>query len=409
VSMLPFGDASRTSAAMMYVPIHSRGAVIGVLSVQSYTPGAYSEADLTLLQALAEHCGEALERIKLAAATRELAAIVEHSGDAICTKTLQGVILTWNKAAERLYGYTAEEAIGRPASMLMPPELRGDQTAIRERIARGSLGESYEATRLRKDGMRIDVSLNLSPTRDEDGQVTGISVIARDITDRKRLEREIAELSQHEQHRLANELHDHFGAYLAGVAFRAKALAEELGRQAAPGEAEAHQLVNLINVGTAQIRDFARVLSPVGLVGGGLSTGLVRLGAELQSSLCITCLVDVPPEPPPMTDDQALQLYRIAQEAARNAVSHGKAGIVRISLQCTEDLLRLRVQNNGESWSPAMIAAPGLGLRIMRYRTRILGGVLAFEPETGGGGAVVCEFPVSRLRSADGAQPPSPT
>ena len=115
-----------------------------------------------------------------------LAAIIESSDDAIVSKDLRGIIMSWNAGAERLYGYTVQEAVGQPVSMLIPPGRFDDETHILERIRRGERVEHYETVRRRKDGTLIDVSLTISPILDRKGRVVGASKIARDITDRKR-------------------------------------------------------------------------------------------------------------------------------------------------------------------------------------------------------------------------------
>ncbi len=118
-----------------------------------------------------------------------LAAIVESSDDAIVTEDLQGQITSWSRGAERIFGYAAAEAIGRPISMLIPPELRGEGPEILERIARGERVDHYETVRIAKDGRRVDISLTVTPLRDDRGRVVGASKIARDITERGRGER----------------------------------------------------------------------------------------------------------------------------------------------------------------------------------------------------------------------------
>jgi PAS domain S-box-containing protein len=126
---------------------------------------------------------------KLAEETRlRLAAIVESSEDAIISKDLSGTITSWNRAAERLYGYTAGEIVGRPISVLMPPDHQDDFPKIMERLNRGERVENYETVRVSKDGRRVDVSLTISPIRNAAGQIVGASKIARDVTDRKRTE-----------------------------------------------------------------------------------------------------------------------------------------------------------------------------------------------------------------------------
>src|SRR5262249_35549617 len=132
------------------------------------------------------------ERNRANEAHSRLAAIVESSEDAIFSKDLDGIILTWNRAAEKMYGYTAAEIVGRPISLLVPADRAGEASAILEQLARGKRLENHETVRLRKDGARIDISLSTSPMADATGRVTGASVIARDITARKRGERRLA-------------------------------------------------------------------------------------------------------------------------------------------------------------------------------------------------------------------------
>lgn len=131
------------------------------------------------------------ERKRAEVTSHLLASIVESSEDAIISKDLNGVINSWNKAAERLFGYTAEEAIGRPVTMLIPPERFDEEPAILARIAKGQLVDHYETIRRRKDGSLIDISLTISPLRNDQGIITGASKIARDISERKQREREL--------------------------------------------------------------------------------------------------------------------------------------------------------------------------------------------------------------------------
>jgi PAS domain S-box-containing protein len=117
-----------------------------------------------------------------------LAAIVETSDDAIIGKSLDGTILSWNSGAERLYGYKAEEMVGRPIALLVPPDRADELGWIMSGLRLGKRIEHYETTRVHKDGHRIDISVTVSPVRGRAGKVVGASVIARDITDRKRIE-----------------------------------------------------------------------------------------------------------------------------------------------------------------------------------------------------------------------------
>jgi PAS domain S-box-containing protein len=125
-------------------------------------------------------------------ASRRLAAIVESSDDAIISKDLNGIIQSWNHGAERLFGYQASEVIGKPVTILIPEEHRDEEPGILERIRRGESVDHYECVRRRKDGNRLEISLTVSPMRDAWGKVIGASKIARDITQQKRAERELA-------------------------------------------------------------------------------------------------------------------------------------------------------------------------------------------------------------------------
>lgn len=140
---------------------------------------------------LAERERSQLAREQLLRAARlRLAAIVESSYDAIIGKDLDGIITDWNKGAERIYGYTAEEMIGKSVSILAPPERPDEISQIMERIRRGEHVEHYETVRVTKTGKPIQVSLTVSPIRDEFGNTIGASTAARDITERKRAEDE---------------------------------------------------------------------------------------------------------------------------------------------------------------------------------------------------------------------------
>jgi PAS domain S-box-containing protein len=128
------------------------------------------------------------ERKRAEQATRLLAAIVESSHDAIVSKSLNGVITSWNKGAEQLFGYAAEEAVGQNITLIIPPERRDEERTIVEQLTRGERIDHFETVRKRKDGSLIDVSLTISPMKDASGRVVGASKLARDITERKRAE-----------------------------------------------------------------------------------------------------------------------------------------------------------------------------------------------------------------------------
>ena len=142
--------------------------------------------------------GRGPERLSIDAESRErqrahnerylLAAIIESSDDAIVSKDLNGIVTSWNACAERIFGYTAEEMVGAPILTIIPPELHGDETRILSAIARGERIEHFETERVTKSGERVQVSLTISPVKDETGRIVGAAKIARDITQRKKAE-----------------------------------------------------------------------------------------------------------------------------------------------------------------------------------------------------------------------------
>ncbi|MEO5756586.1 MAG: PAS domain S-box protein [Mesorhizobium sp.] len=145
------------------------------------------------------------DRKQAEGAALRLAPIVESSFDAIISKDLNTVITSWNRAAERLFGYSAEEAIGKSITLLIPPDHRDEEPHILERIKRGERVESYETVRVRKDGSLVPVSLTVSPIRDAAGRITGASKIARDITAAKESEHRIRNLMREVNHRVKNQ------------------------------------------------------------------------------------------------------------------------------------------------------------------------------------------------------------
>ena len=155
-------------------------------------PHRFSDPEGDVALTLARQLGFSMARLKAEDARRtaersahQLASIVESSDNAIISKDLDGVIQTWNAAAEHLLGYTAEEAVGRPVTMLIPADRRHEEPGILARIRRGERIQHYETVRQRKDRSLVDISLTVSPVRDCSGRIIGASKIARDITDRK--------------------------------------------------------------------------------------------------------------------------------------------------------------------------------------------------------------------------------
>jgi two-component system, chemotaxis family, CheB/CheR fusion protein len=178
-------DGTRVPFMAFPMPFYDRsGALVGALNV---------------LVDISEH--QRAER-----AARRLAAIVESSDDAIISKDLNGIIESWNRGAERLFGYLAEEVIGKSITIIIPLERQHEEVDILDRIRRGEPIDHFETQRRRKDGSLVDISLTISPVTDETGKIVGASKIARDITEQKRREQQISLLAREADHRTNNLL-----------------------------------------------------------------------------------------------------------------------------------------------------------------------------------------------------------
>lgn len=205
--------AAEGISALGFVPIFGGNGVIGKFMFYFNAPHAFRREELDLAQTIARQLGFGIERMRIAGerdaaehTRRLLTSIVENSEDAIISKNLDGVITTWNAGAARVFGYAADEIIGRHITTLIPPDRINEEPGIIERIRRGERIEHYETVRRRKDGADIDISLTVSPVKDSDGRIVGASKIARDITDRKRAEAQRTLLINELNHRVKNTL-----------------------------------------------------------------------------------------------------------------------------------------------------------------------------------------------------------
>ena len=191
--------------AVQSTPLVSRsGELLGMFSTHWGRPHQPSQRDLGLLDVLARQAADLIERKQGEQSDRRLVAIVDSSHDAIVSKDLNGIITTWNRGAEQLFGYTAEEVIGKSVTVLIPADRDNEEPEILERVRRGERVDHYETIRVRKDGTLIDISLSVSPISDAAGKVIGASKIARDITDRKRAQERQELLTQEIHHRTKN-------------------------------------------------------------------------------------------------------------------------------------------------------------------------------------------------------------
>ena len=196
--------------AVAFIPIQEGDQLVGKFMAYYDMPHRFSEPEFDVALTIARQLGFSITRLKTEDARRtaervvlQFVSIVESSDDAIVSKGLDGVIQTWNAAAERLFGYAAEEAVGQPVTMLIPADRHDEEPGILARIGRGEHIHHYETVRRRKDGGLVDISLTISPVRDSSGRIIGASKIARDITERKEAQLKLQESEQRLQELLA--------------------------------------------------------------------------------------------------------------------------------------------------------------------------------------------------------------
>jgi PAS domain S-box-containing protein len=189
--------------ALTFIPIVAHGRFLGKFMCYFDRPHVFTKAEINLALTIARQLGLAVERMRAETArqrteraSQQLVAIVESSHDAIVSKDLNGIIMTWNQGAERLFGYRPEEVVGLPITILIPSDRQNEEPAILARIRQGEVVDHFETVRLRKDGSLVEISLTISPVRDNEGRIVGASKIARDISERKQAEAKLRE-SEH--------------------------------------------------------------------------------------------------------------------------------------------------------------------------------------------------------------------
>jgi PAS domain S-box-containing protein len=182
--------------ALAFVPLQQANRLLGKFMVYYDQPNKLTPAQIQMALTISRHVAFSLERLRAERAARHLAAVVESSDDAIISKDLNATITSWNRGAELLFGFTAEEAIGQSITMIIPPDRLGEEPEILKRIRAGERFNNFETVRRRKDGSLVDISLTISPIKDASGTIVGASKIARNISDRKAAEAKLRDSEQ---------------------------------------------------------------------------------------------------------------------------------------------------------------------------------------------------------------------
>jgi PAS domain S-box-containing protein len=379
-------------------------------------------------------------------AQSRLAAIIESSDDAIISKSLEGAIQTWNVGAERTFGYTSAEAIGKHVTMLLPPERIGEETEILDRIRRGERIEHFETVRVRKDGVRIDVSLTVSPVKNSLGEIIGVSKIARDITARKQMETErevllLSERTARTDAEKASQIKDEFLTTLSHE-LRTPLNAIVGWSQILNPESDREELTEGLDAirrnGFAQTRLIEDLLDMSRIV-----SGKVRLDVQsLDLSSVINAAIDTVR---PTADAKGIKIRKVLdpsvgmvsgdptrlQQVVWNLLTNAikftpKEGKVDVILERVNSHVELTVHDSGigipaehlpvifdrfrqvDSSTTRSYGGLGLGLAIVKQLVELHGGSVHAKSEGEGKGTTfIIHLPVSPIRGSDDRRHPA--
>ena len=330
-----------------------------------------------------------------------------------------GTIETWNRGAERMYGYSAEEVVGRSIALLTPPDLPDDVRGTLERVRRGEDVEQFETKRMRKDGVVLDVLLKVSGIRDANGQIVATSTIARDVTRLKAqadLERERALLAhlvragEEERGRIALGIHDDSIQAITAAGMRLQILRRSLHD---PKQLQLlGELQKTIQLSIVRLRHLLFELRPPALDTDGLSAALeLYLDETQEEGATKHRLENNLSEQPPL--ETRTILYRIAQELLANVRNHAHADNATVMLDERDDGYAVRVIDDGVGFAPEKLEpVPGhLGLTAMQERAALAGGWLRIDSAPGKGTTVEVWIPrapvPAPLRFAEKEAPPT--
>lgn len=336
------------------------------------------------------------EQARTEEARARLAAIVQDSDDAIFSQTFDGRITSWNRGAERVFGFTESEAVNCDSRTLIPSQSEEEEQRIIRQIQEGESPPEHalETIRTRKDGRPIHVSQSVSPLEDSNGRCGGVSIIARDITAHKNLEREVLEVTGSEQQRIGRELHDSLGQELTGLSYLAKGLTQKLVAENSPQTGIAQTIADGVQRALREVRTAVQGLVPVEVDAAGFMAALEKLAAETSTRCGIDCRVEGDDRVSIDDNVVATHLFRIVQEAINNAVKHAQPRQILVRPELSNGTIRVTVQDDGVgivSGSPARNGG-GMGLRIMQYRAGVIDATLEVRRRAGHGTAVVCQI-----------------
>jgi PAS domain S-box-containing protein len=380
------------------------------IAVEMMKRGArdYLVKDVDFLQFLPTVVKRVLEEVdrerRLAEAEEQIhlvRSVIEQGFSAVLISTAElpdPKVIYINPAFSQATGYRPEDVLGKPLSSLAG--LRHVYQRLQEGLPRGAAFLDEVSTFEALNGERWG-EWRLGPVQDKSGRSTHWLFIFRDITDRKRLEKEILEISDKERRRLGQDLHDGLCQHLAGIELMSEVLRQKLVSRSKADANRAADIARHVREAISQTRSLARGLAPVTLESEGLASAVRELAANTEKMFGVPCRVECRGSIDNIATATATHLYRIAQEAVSNGIRHGKATQLIIRLESLAERMVLVVLDNGAGLPKVLPCQEGMGFRIMRYRAGMIGGLLAIETNVDGGTAVSCSVPLRALSLTD--------
>ncbi len=380
--------------------------ILGTLTLYFAQPRTPSSSELGLLEHAAQMSGIAIERAsaneRVRISEERLQLVTQASTDAIWDYNLVDGTVWWNTAYIELFGRTADaNTADWWVSRIHPDDRQRISQSLRAFAAGEGDSERWTAEYRfqRADGDFAYVIDRALRSRDACGKTVRIVGSLYDLTERRELEKQVLEIVIHERRRIGSDLHDGLGQELTGLSMVADSLITALSRKSLPEERLAQKLNVGLQRALAQTRSLARGLNPVDIDARGLMVALEEMASRIRDSYEVECLFHCEQEMLFRENRTATQLFRIAQEATTNALRHGQANHITITLASLGDWAELRIVDDGKGFRSDAPAGQGMGLRIMRYRAGLFGGQLQVGSAPNGGIQVVCRIPRSALES----------
>ncbi len=320
--------------------------------------------------------------------------LASHTSAIIILLDRHGHLIHANEATLQMLGYKRKDLVGKPppwkSDFMDAAEKARSQKRFKEMLA-GKNIPSSEVTLIGKDRKRHVVALSSIITKTPEGGVDRIIVTGTDLTERNRLQKEILKISEQEQARIGHNLHDGVGQTMTGVSSLIEALESELSGDQRQSAARIHQL---IQEAIQEVRHMSHSLSPASVKNRGLGGALHLLADTIRTNHRTTCTCEVNPNIKIEDSEKETHIYRIAQEAANNALRHGHPSSVHLSLQrLGEHEAVLKIEDNGKGLGKRTGEQAGIGMRVMDYRANLIDGSLTVKSRPRGGVSVSCRFP----------------